>query len=185
MLKSLFLFFLAAGLYGQTFEYGLKGGVPITNAFQTFTGPIGSVFTDSKGFVLGPMVGLWLPFGLGVEVDALYRPLNYSTQPTGAAASNNTIANWEVPVLAKYRLGFPLVKPYIEAGPSFRHVSNAGPNLSNTGFALGAGVEVGLLKFHVSPELRYTHWGSDGLSQPFPNLHSGQNQAEFLIGVTF
>lgn len=187
MLKHfvLILFLSAATVCGQSLEFGLKGGVPLTNPVQTFTGSPGSVFSDSKGYVIGVMGGLWLPLGFGVEVDALYRPLNYTTQPVGEAPTNHTDGSWEFPILGKYRFAFPLIKPYVEAGPSFRHASLHNLSLSGAGFTTGAGVEVGLLKIHVSPELRYTRWGSGSGIPPFPNLQSGQNQAEFLIGLTF
>ncbi len=183
------LFLTAATVSGQSFEFGVKGGVPLTNPVQTFTGLPGSVFSDSKGYVIGPMAGLWLPLGFGVEVDALYRPLNYTLQPAGQTPINQTDSSWEFPILGKYRFAFPLIKPYVEAGPSFRHASPHNLSLSGAGFTMGAGVEVGLLKIHISPELRYTHWGSvnSGVVPfgPFLNLQSEQNQAEFLIGLTF
>ena len=51
------------------------------------------------------------PFGLGVELDALYRHLNY------ASSSAATTANaWEFPLLAKYRFKAPLVRPFVDAG---------------------------------------------------------------------
>jgi hypothetical protein len=38
----------------------------------------------------------------------------------------------------------------------------------------------------ISPEIRYTHWGSDNAaSAPIAALNSNQNQAAFLIGLTF
>ena len=53
------------------------------------------------------------------------------------------------PLLLKYRFGFPIVKPYIEAGPSFRWLTNSSfngtsgsANTNNHGFTLGAGVEI-------------------------------------------
>ena len=38
------------------------------------------MFSASKNYVVGPMVELNLPFGLAVEADALYRPLNVTTE---------------------------------------------------------------------------------------------------------
>ncbi len=188
MIRNTLLFVLfTPAIFGQSFEFGIKGGVPFTGAFQSTVSSFGTAFTDSKEYAIGPMVELWLPFGLGVEADALYRPLSYSFEgsQTSGTRVNNSIGSWEFPVLGKYRFSLPLVKPYIEAGPSFRANGGAGAFLAHAGFAFGGGVEVGLLKLHVSPELRFTHWGPDTGVPLFGTLHSGQNQAEFLIGLTF
>jgi len=52
------------------------------------------------------------------------------------------------------------------------------------GFVIGAGIDVHALVIHISPEIRYTRWAS-----PHFNLNgvinSNQNQAEFLVGITF
>jgi hypothetical protein len=173
---------------------GLKGGVPWTDAFSDFnTHGIDTVahsFSDSKNYAIGPMVELNLPFSLSVEVDALYRPLNLTTEtaviPQPLRRTSTDINSWEFPILGKYHfLHVPIVKPYLEAGPIFRHVGAEASYLSQSGVALGAGVDFKLLLLKVTPEIRYARWGSDGAgssSFPFP---SNRNQTEFLIGVSF
>jgi hypothetical protein len=79
------------------------------------------------------------------------------------------------------------VKPYVEAGPIFRYVASNVQYLSNSGFALGAGVDIKLLLVRIAPELRYSHWGSDSASA-LVNVSlppSNTNQVEFLIGLSF
>jgi len=174
---------------------GLKGGVPVTDAFSDTTthgvDTLTRAFSDSKNFVIGPMVELNLPLGLSIEADALYRPLNLTTVntvlPRPAITFVNDINAWEFPILGKYHfLHLPLVKPYAEAGPIFRHVASDASYLSKKGFALGAGVNFKLLLLKVTPEIRYSHWGSDATpSRFFTIVPSKQNQAEFLIGVSF
>jgi hypothetical protein len=86
----------------------------------------------------------------------------------------------------KYHLGFPIVKPFIEAGPSFRHVKQfSGTELSTKGFAAGIGVEAKALFIRVAPEFRYTHWGSDSPASGGFNPPSHSNQLEFLVGISF
>src|SRR6185312_6856249 len=99
-------------------------------------------------------------------------------------------SSWEFPILAKYRFGFPIVHPYIEAGPSFRATSIS--NLSNNGVTVGAGVEVQALLLRIAPEFRYTHWSSDSKTAPTSFLlgtltpfSSKQDQVEFLVGFSF
>jgi hypothetical protein len=75
----------------------------------------------------------------------------------------------------------------VEAGPVFRYVASKVPYLSNSGFALGAGVDFKLLLVRIAPELRFSRWGHDSAS-PLRNISlppSNQNQAEFLIGLSF
>src|ERR1700724_881489 len=71
--------------FGQhLLSFGVKGGVPLTDPLgdTTFNGidTIIHVFSGSKNYLIGPMVELNLPFGLSVEADALYRPLNLTTE---------------------------------------------------------------------------------------------------------
>jgi hypothetical protein len=56
---------------------------------------------------------------------------------------------------------------------------------SVTGFVLGAGLDVHALLIHVAPEIRYTRWGAQHFLAPNGGLNSNQNQAEFLVGITF
>ena len=202
VLLSVFCITSFAG--GQAFgqfplSIGVKGGVGITDAIsdKTFLGvdTLTHVFSSSKDYVVGPMIELRLPWHLGIELDALYRPLHLTNTTRIAVGQGTTITlngtanSWEFPVLAKYRfLGGP-VKPYIEAGPSFRAVRRftlGNPTLSNAGFTAGGGIELGLLRLKVAPELRYTRWASD--SNPgavFATPVSNVNQAEFLVGISF
>lgn len=178
---------MAGACFAQLpFSIGVKAGVPITDSFSSNPSAALSSFSSSKNYIVGPMVELKLPFHLSVEADALYRPYN----ATGTASSlpgiltfNNNYSVWEFPVLAKYRFQFPVVKPYIEAGPSFRTSPSSISFISNNGFTIGGGVDVHALVIHISPEARYTHWGSDSVNQAL--FQSNQNQAEFLVGFSF
>jgi hypothetical protein len=53
----------------------------------------------------------------------------------------------------------------------------------STGVAVGGGVDIHAAFLHISPEVRYTRW----MTQRFAEygLTSNQNQAEFLVGITF
>jgi hypothetical protein len=189
--------FLASSAFALgPFSLGVKGGVALTDAFPDHTDTSGgsaqSTYSDSKDYIVGPMVELRLPFGLGVEADALYRPLHLTTQTEGlghALFTSSTTSSWEFPILAKYRFGFPLVHPYIEAGPSFRTLGGTlGSSLSDKGFTGGAGIELNALLLRVAPEFRYTHWGNDTAPNPSGGasvIPSNRNQVEFLVGLSF
>lgn len=179
----------------QPISFGVRGGVPLTDAYTTLTETSGSqfvkTFSGSKEYVAGLMLEVRLPFSLSVEADALYHPLKITTQAgTGAtvvSTSTATTHSLEFPIVAKYRfLHLPVVKPYVEAGPSFRALGLGGSYQSGKGITLGGGVELKLLKLRLEPELRYTHWGADSASAlAAGNLPSAVNQAQFLVGLAF
>jgi hypothetical protein len=175
------------------FSFGIKAGVPLTDAFSDSTSMgvdvITHTFSNTKNYVIGPTVELHLPLGLSVEADALYRPLNLTTditvvpQPPGHYSAS--INSWEFPILGKYHfLHTPVVKPYVEAGPIFRHVGSQASYLSNSGFALGGGVDLKLWLVRITPELRYSRWGGDA-AMTFTVPPSQLNQAEILLGIAF
>jgi hypothetical protein len=187
---SLLILISSATCFAQfPVSIGVKAGVPITDSFNNvslannITG-----YSNSKNYIVGPMVELKLPFHLSVEADALYRPLTITTstfQNTSAFIVSSNHANWEFPILAKYHFSFPIVKPYLEVGPSFRTTSVV-DYLSNNGVTVGAGVDVHALVLRISPEFRYTHWSSDStpaLGQTY--VQSKQDQVEFLVGFSF
>lgn len=100
---------------------------------------------------------------------------------------------WTFPVRAQYRFKTPVVKPFVEAGISFDHLTNlsadaayfaSGPGTlirqTNAGVVLGGGIDVKIPFIRLSGELRYTHQGSADF-QAISKL----NQAEVLLGIHF
>ena len=53
------------------------------------------------------------------------------------------------------------------------------------GFVVGAGLDIHAILIHIQPEIRYTRWGAKHFLDPNGLLESNQNQAEFLLGITF
>jgi opacity protein-like surface antigen len=198
-LFAISIFFLTQVAFAQPFSFGIRGGVPFTGAFSDLTTTSGiefdRLYSGSNEYLIGPMVELHLPFGFSVEADALYHPLDLTQEinnGTSTFTSSTRINSWEFPILAKYHfLPFPIVKPYIEAGPSFRATGQAVSNyFSKVGLTIGAGVEIKLFKLRVEPELRYIRWGADANltygPAPVSNLAaSNVNQVEFLVGIAF
>ena len=161
-------------------------------------------------YIIGGTAEVHLPAGLSIEFDALYRHFNYnSTQSLIDVITNNRATGnaWEFPVLAKYRFPTPLVKPFVDAGVAFDTLSGLSQRLTTivvpnrvttttsnpaelknsttVGVVLGAGLDIHALVVHISPEIRYTRWGSAHFKLPNGSLLSNQNQAEFLVGFTF
>jgi hypothetical protein len=163
------------------------------------------------------MVQVNLPRGFAIEADALYRRFGYSTSQTDIAgdfyATRVRANSWQFPVLLKYHLPFPGVRPYVLAGGAAEHatgttrisailISNPyDPNFTKTyqqysiednyathyGLVFGGGVEFAAHHLRLSPEIRYVRW-TDPL---FSNESHGQyllvpqNEVRVLLGVSF
>lgn len=209
-MRSLLLFSLSViTAVAQPFSFGVRAGVPLTEFFSgsgTATFPYSSI---TNRYLVGPTVELRLPFGVGVEFDALYRHYSYSSPGVTPNPSNQfpgleqvSDSAWEFPLMAKYRFPVKIVKPYIDAGVAWNTVSGLNvlycfincfsasppPSLRHstvTGFVAGTGIEIHVLFLHISPEIRYTHWRSQQFQSPNGGFSSSQNQAEFLLGITY
>jgi len=213
-MKPLFLLLLGAfSLCAQPFAFGLRGGVPLTDFLDTVQNPDQLNFqTTTSRYIIGPTVELRLPFGFGVELDALYRHLDYTSSGNlidVIESSKTTGGAWEFPLLAKYRFHSKVVRPYVDAGIAWDTLQGLTQTVTQTviptnitttsttsnpqelhkntttGFVVGAGIDVHVLLIHVSPEVRYTRWGAQHFLSSNGGLQSSQNQAEFLVGITF
>jgi len=205
--------FILSAVAQNWISVGVKGGIPLTDsfadrtfdyAFYTVQLPFGPpsvvsqttrVYSGSKYFVLGPTVEVQLPFGLAFEADGLYRPMEAKIQqPTslasfllglGSTTLSNRIDTWEFPLLAKYRLSLPIMRPYFEAGPTFRTLSaSVAQHISGTGFSAGIGLETHIRRLRVAPEVRYTRWSSDA-SDTAPFYIPRRNQVELLLYLLY
>ncbi len=174
------LLLLAPIACAQHLGFGIRAGVPLTSAFST------GGLNETDRFLIGPMIELRLPI-VSVEADALFNSDSYLPQTT--ATSRASASSWEFPILGKVRLPLaPIVKPYGEAGLSFRTFTGLSLNApSNKGFVIGAGIDIHAVVLHITPELRYTRWGGNGPVTPnafFSVLQANQNQFEFLVGLS-
>lgn len=188
ILSTLLLF---APLTAQVINWGIKGGIPLNDAVQA----AGAFRPVQNRWTLGPIVEINLPAGLGLEAEALYRRVGYETTVTvpGVAQPVNSVFNsnaWTFPVLAKYKFPGDLARLYVSGGFVFRTLTDV-PNLwdsSSKGWVLGAGIRYNTKLIKISPELRYTRWGTDHFQVNAAHgntLNSTLNQVELLVGITF
>jgi hypothetical protein len=202
-MRPLFLLILGAiSAIAQPVTFGVKGGVPVNDFFSTVESPNFGFNSHTQRYIVGPTFEVRLPFGLGIEFDALYRHLNYSaTNGTGSALVTQAVSgnSWEFPLMAKYRFPTKVVRPFVDAGitwntltgvkqsiESATGISNTPPTTQSVkGFVMGAGIDIHALVIHLSPEIRYTHWGSSSFVDPVSLVRVSQNQGEFLLGITF
>jgi opacity protein-like surface antigen len=168
--------------YAQPVSGGFKLGLPFTEAFSTLPNlayPPASV----SSYELGVYGEVRLPAKFSIEMDALHRGYAFNSQTGSTSASS-----WEFPIVAKYHLLKGPVKPYVEGGISFSHLSGVeslivSPNHNaNFGIVLGGGVDIHALVLHISPEIRYT---GDALKNFDTVINSNRNQIAFLVGIGF
>ena len=190
-IRAILLFFGAAiagaALQAQPVTFGLKGGVPFSDAFK-ISGATITIPASTRSLIIGPTVEIHLPFNLGVEVDALHRSLT--------ATAPNSGAQWEFPILLKHYFLPGPIRPYGEGGVNFNHLSGfsdiakspaAFIKSGTTGFTAGGGLEIKISRVRIAPEVRLTFWKDANVNYTITSIGviSKQTQASFLIGVSF
>lgn len=173
----------------QLVSFGVKVGVPLTDPLSTGRGGSGSISHEVRHYLVGATGEVHFPHRFSVEVDALYRSLNYTVFPNNLPATRFTPGDWQFPLLAKYefRQGV-IVHPFVDAGATFRHVSLSNVSLANpnsAGVSVGGGVTLKLLFLRLSPEIRYTNFSANVFGSNFNFIRSTSNQVDFLVGLTF
>ena len=167
----------------KLFVIGLRAGTPLTDflSADSKVGAVTNVVTGKGNLIVGPMLELRLPFGLGVEVDALYRRWD----PKGATGSPGTQNTWEIPLYGKFRMPGVVVHPYGGAGVNFQRlgdlekfVTGSKVDASRLGYLVAGGIEIKVPKVRISPELRFTRWNSKGALR-------SSNQLDLLVGIGF
>jgi hypothetical protein len=169
--------------HGQPIGVGLKLGVPFNDGFKVFPLPTFTpVNAHGQQFVFGPYVELRLPSKFAIEADALHRSYNFENSVTTATGTS-----WEFPVVVKKRFGDHLIRPYVEGGGAFSHLSDIRfstlAHRSNYGVVAGAGVELNLLIVKIAPEIRYTGWALHNFDNS--DLQSVRNQLTVLVSFGF
>jgi len=167
---------------------GVKGGIPLNDTFSVREQNPIRYIADTHRYLVGPYVELRLPGGFGVELDALYQTYEYR-QVVPAFTRNQNSHDWQFPLVAKYRFLPGPVKPYVEAGAAFSHLSVHDVlelhDRNTWGFVLGGGIDVKVGPVHITPEVRYTGWTSRHFDSPGTLLQSNRNTAALMLGIGF
>ena len=210
MRSVLFLLLGAAAASAQPFSAGLKVGLPLNDFIDTVQSGSFKASSYTNRYILGVTAQLNLPLGLAIEGDALYRHFNYQSASTLVDAVTSAYATsnaWEFPLLLKYRFPSHIVRPYVDGGVAWDTIQGLSETITATlapshtttttvsnppelahsttmGVVFGVGLEVKALIIKISPEIRYTRWTNQHFTLANA-LNSNQNQAEFLVGITF
>ena len=157
----------------QAASVGLKAGIPLTDVYNNNAVPDGAAHSSETRFTIGPTVELHLPLHFSVELDALWRQSSFSTNGghfLGTGQQDSTVNDWQLPLLVKYQPWFGPVRPFLDAGPVYRHVSTtmssapAPSHGSSSGIAVGGGVSLKAWHLRLEPEIRYTRWLTSAFS---------------------
>jgi opacity protein-like surface antigen len=213
MKSFLTVLFLSTPLLAQPISFGIKAGVPMTDFLNTVNGSRTSITTTTNRYIVGPTVELRLPLGFGVEADALYRHFRFNAATslvdivssfgsTVSGSLSTSASAWEFPLLVKKRFAHGPIRPFVGAGVSFNKITGVSQTVQglvfpshvadlqddfSKGFVIGGGVELKALLLKITPEIRYTRWGTTQFNSVISGgtLRSNVNQAEFLVGITF
>ena len=113
-------------------------------------------------YLAGLTVQMTVVGNLALEVNAIYKPLRAGSDNL----SRFSVLTWQFPVLAKYSWAKFRLRPFAEAGPSFRLSGNLnGFSPSHYGITVGGGLEMRRQGLRLSPALRCTRWAND----PYPS----------------
>jgi hypothetical protein len=161
----------------QSVGVGLKIGTLLSDALSPKNDG------TNHALVIGPSVELRLPVGLSIEADALYQSGELDSLTPGAS-------RWQFPIVAKHDFLKGPLRPYVEGGLSFSHLTDLKDipgviHSSNYGFVLGAGLDFKLLFFRVSSEVRYNVWAFKDIINPSSNFDQKRGQALLLVGFGF
>lgn len=147
--------------------------------------------SDSRHFLIGPKIEISFDNPFSIEINAIHREIRSRIQTLASPlfenpedlhneyTSKQVHTTWQFPVLAKYRFQVHKIHPFVAAGPSFRPTGTMS-GLKNFGFTAGAGLNLPVKSFNISPTIRYTRWAPANESTPI--FESNLNQVEFLVG---
>jgi hypothetical protein len=167
---------------------GVKGGLPLNDAIKLRSQVSNrTVETSTTPFVIGPMIELRLPFGIGAEFDMLWKRYKQTVGSEGI-----TDSSWELPLVAKYRLPGLVFRPYVEAGITHQRLGSVLTSLRavsrldtaevtselRRGGVFGLGLEAGGGRTRFSLGGRYSRWQST-------TLVPSANFIDVLAGITF
>jgi hypothetical protein len=202
--------FLANIAVAQQLELGIKGGVPLLDAFETnISSPFVHYRFNTKRYKIGPTAAISLPLDLKFETSALYTRLDYDATVMGVdtfSRSSTPANSWEFPLLLKKQFTIGAVSPFGGAGYALRHVTGTShmvnivfptlvfnntippPELVHTwtnGLVADGGVTFSSGHFRISPEIRYTRWLDPNFRSSSGTFQTNVNQVDFLLGLSW
>lgn len=158
----LLLFFTLGPNIANAQGMGISAGANFNQLSDIETGDREATFDNATGFHLH----LWFDLPLGpvavrpgvryMNMGALFEDVSLENVPS----DDEVVSLIEIPVDVRFRLGLPLITPYVMAGPVLRFPAGSDDQDRLESFSLaggaGVGVELGLAGVSLYPELKYT-----------------------------
>jgi hypothetical protein len=208
------LVFGASDEFERRVSAGIKIGVPLTQVAET--GIPGNEM-QTKRYTIGPVVNISLLRGVNIEVGAMYKRINqqglaavltgyvdlgddsyYTRQFYRVSAAGRS---WEFPIAAQYHFKSRSIRPYVEGGLSYNHLTNIygywNPGLfavgsrfepthnvvNRRGLLFGVGADINHHFIHLTPGIRLTRYPTRLYDTTVPP--PGTNSVDFLVGFRF
>ncbi len=190
---------------------GFKVGVPVTDMLSASnTGGLnGSVPGDYSAhtprYEFGISSEFHLPLHLRFEVDGLFKRNGFDSGIAGTGGviyRPTTFNDWEIPGLFKFNVLNGHVRPFVDIGAVYRHISTitqttfgiepygalddnsiAMRNRNTYGGVAGFGLTFKKGPFELTPEARYTRWASPSFEAT--GLRTNLDQGDVLLGIAF
>ncbi len=166
------LIFASALAFGQLgISKGIKGGLNFATVGGSDAPPS---LSTMNGFAAGVYLELSLPGPLSIQPEVLYSIKGFKLDLGALGSSTNTYSYVDIPVLLKFSLPVPVVKPFIFVGPSLSLLLSAKEkdespiagrsgetdikdvtNKTDFGVVAGAGIKLSLVAVDLSIDARY------------------------------
>jgi hypothetical protein len=131
------LVFGASDEFERRVSAGIKLGVPLTEVLKPDI-PVNEIQT--KRYTIGPVVNISVLHGVNIEFSAMYKRIDQQStastvvgyvdlgDDTYEILEHHRVAtvgkSWEFPIAAQYHFSTRLIRPYVEGGLSYSHLSN-------------------------------------------------------------
>jgi hypothetical protein len=137
--------------FGQSWQFGIKAGIPLTEYFDT--GSSGSLHGSSdysaatRRYTVGGSIEKRLPAGFGLEMDLLFHRMGYAGTVNYFDSANGGFQNsaidvngdsWDSPLMLKHRFGRG-IHPYVVGGGVLRYAGPVRGRVTLTSGSLASG----------------------------------------------
>lgn len=177
---------IATHAQGLQIEVVGHGGIPLNDTLQPEQSSGGAGLfvrrkTDRAAYMTGVSAGVVIRDRLHLAFGAMYMPVSFTTT-VSTATGHTPGTSWEFPLIADYRWGSGVLRPFSGGGFVLYNRTTAGENQAPAP-VLSGGIELSKISLVIRPELRYIHYPDSSRSSV--SVGRPSNQFQLLIGIGF